>query len=402
MRDGLKSWLVYPIFAVATVALGESFIAAQPPCPPPPPNPYYCPPAPSTPGAAPYMPMPSTPGPSTAPGTPSPSVSGTSESTAPAPGMTGTADGAGMGSSSLAFAGLGAGAGVGASAALNAGPAGYIDSAIPKTMFRLRYDAGFDVNRPDRAEFFYAAWRELSFHPHGINGNGAFFDPKARGPETLPGNLDYQELSSYLEIAFNNRFSAFVDIPVRWLSFRNIQEEPDTERMPNGGFFPEPREENTEPMQTRTGGLYDIQAGFKYALLADPDRYLTFQLRGYFPTGNPSHGLSTGHTSLEPGLLYYGHPTDRLYVQAQLRDWIPIDGSRSVIDGKDFNGNVLIYGLGVGYDVYNRCNLRVTPITEVVGWTVINGLESFGGPIGSVARAREPAGLGLSAGSWCA
>src|SRR5262249_31092314 len=56
------------------------------------------------------------------------------------------------------FTDLAAGAGVGSNVALD--PGGYIDSAIPRTRFRVRYDIGFDMNRPDRAEYFYAAWRE--------------------------------------------------------------------------------------------------------------------------------------------------------------------------------------------------------------------------------------------------
>src|SRR5207248_6321693 len=32
---------------------------------------------------------------------------------------------------------------------------GYIDSAVPRTQFRLRYDSAYDNNRPDRAAFFY-------------------------------------------------------------------------------------------------------------------------------------------------------------------------------------------------------------------------------------------------------
>ena len=33
---------------------------------------------------------------------------------------------------------------------------GYIDDAIVQTRLRLRFDAAYDNNRPDRAEFFYA------------------------------------------------------------------------------------------------------------------------------------------------------------------------------------------------------------------------------------------------------
>ncbi|HEV3260668.1 MAG TPA: hypothetical protein VG013_27690 [Gemmataceae bacterium] len=253
---------------------------------------------------------------------------------------------------------------------------GYIDSAIPVTQFRQRYDAGFDMNRPDRAEFFYAEWHELSFHPHGIQGDGVFFDPKARGPDVLPGKLNYQEASSYVEIAYNNRLSGFVELPVRFVDFDNLQEDPDHERKPGGGFFPEPRGENTGSPHTNLAGLSDIVAGFKAALLADPNQYVTFQFRTYIPTGDPSRGLGTGHVSLEPGLLLYERLTDRLTLEGQFRDWIPVDGGKAA-------GNILIYGLGVGYDVYHCDNFRVTPIVEFVGWTVLNGFESFFGLVSS-------------------
>ena len=79
--------------------------------------------------------------------------------------------------------------------------------------------------------------------------------------------------------------------------------------------------------------------------------------------------------SVEPGLLYY-QQWDRLKVQGQLQGWIPIDGT-------NLAGNILIYGAGVGYDVYRNRNLCVTPIMECVGWTVLNGFESVAdGPEG--------------------
>src|SRR5262249_41062339 len=33
------------------------------------------------------------------------------------------------------------------------------------------------------------------------------------------------------------------------------------------------------------------------------------------------------------------------------------------------------YGVGVSYDVYKSCHLRLTPVTEFVGWTVLGGKE---------------------------
>jgi hypothetical protein len=263
-------------------------------------------------------------------------------------------------------------------------PGAYIDSAIPKSMIRLRYDAGFDINHPDRAEFFYAAWQELSFHAHGINGDGVLFPSKARGPEQLPGRLDFQEASAYLELAYNNRLSAFVEIPTRFVDFDNLQEDPDSERMPNGGFFSEPRIENTQSPHNNVGGLSDIQFGFKAALIAELDRYLTFQFRTYAPSGDARKGLGTGHWSVEPGVLLYQQLTDRLVFQGQFRGWIPIDGSVLA-------GEVLIYGVALGYEIYNRCNLRVMPVTEFVGWTVLDGFESFAG----VVTATAPPGVVL-------
>jgi len=284
----------------------------------------------------------------------------------------------------------GGGAGVGA----------YLDSAIPRTMFRLRFDAGFDMNRPDRSEFFYVAWRELSFHTHAIRGDGAYFDPKARGPEQLPGKLDYQEISSYMEFALGNRFSAFVEVPYRFVHYRNIQEDPERADPVNGMFFPEPEGGAVDRIgatNDNPNGISDIVAGFKFAFIADCDRYLTFQFRVFTPTGDAGKGLGTGHVSLEPGILYYQRLNDRLVLEAQFKDWIPINGGHSVLDGTEFDGNILIYGVGLGYDVYQSNNLRITPVTEFVGWTVLSGLQSFAGVI-TPPRATLPNSHGVESG----
>ncbi|MBC7967900.1 MAG: hypothetical protein H7Z17_18470, partial [Fuerstia sp.] len=85
---------------------------------------------------------------------------------------------------------------------------GYIDWAAPRTQFRLRFDAGFDNNRPDRAEFFYAQC--------GCNPGGP--GPGVPGPPpTVNGSIDYQDVRGYLEIATSSRFSVFGELPVRFL-----------------------------------------------------------------------------------------------------------------------------------------------------------------------------------------
>jgi hypothetical protein len=224
------------------------------------------------------------------------------------------------------FASLGAGAGVGASVAL-AAPGGYIDNAVPKTMFRLRYDAAYDDNRPDRAEFFYPKC--------------GCFGGKAPGPPLAETSVDYQDISAYLELAYANRFSGFVEVPVRFLN-------------------PERNRDFT--------GIGDMNAGFKWAFVASEARFLTFQLRTYIPTGDAFRGLGTRHVSLEPALLANQWLTDRLVIEGELRDWIPINGT-------DFAGNVIRYGVGLGYEIVQRQALRVVPIAEFVGWTVLGGKE---------------------------
>jgi hypothetical protein len=285
------------------------------------------------------------------------------------------------------FRSLTSGAGFGGTVAV--APGGYLDSAIPSSRISLRYDGAFGYNRADRAEYFYGAWQELAFHTHGIRGQdgsfeGTFFDPKARGPEQFPGKLNVEEATAAIEYAPSKCFSAFVEIPVRFLNFTNIQEEPDTEAFRE----PNPGDNAIPPAGNDPAGLSDIRFGFKYALIADPDRYLTTQLRIYSDSGNASRGLGTGHWSVEPSLLYYKQLNDHLEIQGQFTDWIPIAAGPEA-------GNVLQYGAALGYTVYNRGCFRVTPVMEVVGWTVLSGLESVALPSGETGAIPAPAGVAV-------
>lgn len=223
---------------------------------------------------------------------------------------------------------------------------GYIDMAIPITQFRFVFDSAFDSNHPDRAEFFYAkcgCFRNPAL-PAGLQ------DPSAKGPTNAAfapeSSIDYQSYQTHLEYAFNPRMSVFSEQTVRAI--------------------------NPEVLNN-TAGLSDMQVGFKYALVADPRQYFTFQFRTYIPTGDADRGLGTGHVSLEPAFLWFYRATDRLTLEAEVRDWIPVNGS-------DFAGNVVRYGLGAGYTVHETCNLRITPVTEVVGWSVLDGMQSSADP----------------------
>jgi hypothetical protein len=217
---------------------------------------------------------------------------------------------------------------------------GYIDSALPGNLFRLRFDAAYSDRRPNRADFFYAP--------------GPPFGPGLPLPER---SIDYQDLTAYVEAAWTDRFATFVELPVRFL-------DPD--------------------LNANTAGFADLNAGFKGVLFQSDDSVLTFQLRTYAPSGNAGRGLGTGHVSLEPSLLAYSSLTDRLHLEGEFRYWVPITNN-------DFAGDVLRYGVGLGYDLFYHEGRRVTPVAEFVGWTVLGGKESVVPPAGP-AVVKDAAG----------
>lgn len=211
---------------------------------------------------------------------------------------------------------------------------GYIDGAIPGTQFRVRFDAAYNNRRPSRAEFFYAQTA-----PRG---------PGLPGPEP---SVDYQDLSAYAEVAVWPRLSGFLEVPTRFLN-------PD--------------------VNANAAGLADMNAGVKYAVLQGESGVLTAQFRAYAPTGEADRGLGTRHVSLEPALLYFLPLTDQARLEGEVRYWVPVGGT-------DFAGDVIRYGVGVNCDIISNCTFRVTPVAELVGWTVLGGKESGVLPSGLTA-----------------
>jgi hypothetical protein len=233
---------------------------------------------------------------------------------------------------------------------------GYIDDAIVNTQIRLRYDAAFGNNRPDRAEFFYAKCGCFRVTGADPDAPGPAPPLDGRDPNTtrfIETNVDYQDINLELEYALAPDFSAIVEAPFRFLN-------------------PE--------VNDNTAGLADIQAGFKWALWTVPGEWLTFQLKTYIPTGDARRGLGTDHVSLEPALLYFLQFDDRLSIEAELRDWIAISPSSGAGTGfeEHFGGNVIRYGVGMAYDILksDECGTKVAPVVELVGWTVLKGLAS--------------------------
>jgi hypothetical protein len=220
---------------------------------------------------------------------------------------------------------------------------GYIDSAVVNNQFRVQFDSGYGLFPPDRAEFFYAKCGCFRL----LDPTNPLFDPDAPGPTGVETNIDYQEASIYVEQTASDWFSGFIETPIRFIN-------------------PE--------VNDNTAGLGDLQTGGKVLLWWAEDTWITFQLRTYIPTGDADRGLGTHHVSLEPGILFFHQLTDRLTVEGEVRDWIPIGGT-------DFAGNIIRYGLGAGYSVLDPCaSISAAPVVEAVGWTVLGGkkLETAG------------------------
>jgi hypothetical protein len=233
---------------------------------------------------------------------------------------------------------------------------GYIADAAVESKVRVRVDSAFENTAPDRAEFFYAKCGCYSDLPP----SHVWHDADAPGPK--PGaasEVKFQQLDIWGEYAFNPLVSVFVQLPVRWL-------QPQTFVEGTGGPFP------------NQSGLSDLRTGVKVGFEPAPNHLVTAQGQFFFPTGDAAKGLGTDHASVEPGVLYSWQATSALMVESQLAVWIPFGGSASapITDDEDFSGRVLTWGVGSGYNVFERGDLAAGPVVELVGWRVLSGYQT--------------------------
>nr|HMP16995.1 hypothetical protein [Gemmatales bacterium] len=209
---------------------------------------------------------------------------------------------------------------------------GFIDSAIPGTQVRFRYDYRLNNRTPDRAEYWTARNKQY------FDG----FDISGRGFSIPERSIDLMEWTPYVEWAFNQRVSAFLEFPIRYVK-------------PN---------ENPEAF-----GGSDLNFGVKIAYFMMPEQIQTFQLRLWVPTGSSDAGLGRGLSALEPSFLLWQKLTDRLTLESEFRNWIPIDGTNHA-------GYTLRYGAGLSYDLVQGDTWSLRPVLELTGWTILRGFES--------------------------
>lgn len=202
----------------------------------------------------------------------------------------------------------------------------FLDMAIPQTMFQVRFDSAWNMNYPDRGEYFW---------PKSGNVGGS-------GPPLGETQVNWQDVQLHNEFALSRNSSVFIENTVRFLD---------------------------PTVNDNTAGPNDFHVGAKYAFYADPDIYFTAQVRGYVPTGDDDRGLGTGHASVEPSALGYVK-LENLILEGQLGSWLPINGA------SDFQGYMVFYGAGAGYIVYQSADYWVVPVAELIGYTFLNGRKS--------------------------
>ncbi len=237
---------------------------------------------------------------------------------------------------------------------------GYIDDATVGTKVRIRFDTGMNIDRPDRAEFFYAKCG--CYSDPSLAGN-PIYDPNAPGPR--PGivtDLNFQQLYFQAEYALSPRVSILGEMPLRWLQ---------PQAFAGGG-----------PGFSSTSGLGDLKTGAKFAVSSTDTRVASVQVQLFLPSGDSEKGLGTNHASLEPAFLIYQRASERVVIEGELSVRFPLGGSEPVpitADGK-FAGNVLFYGIGPSVEVYRGRGFSVSPVIELTGWSVMSGVVTVPPP----------------------
>jgi hypothetical protein len=221
---------------------------------------------------------------------------------------------------------------------------GYIDDAAVGNELRIRFDAGFNDPRPDRAEYFYAG----STSP-------------VPSTAAVQRTLNFQQLYLSGEYAPFKTFSAFAMVPFRWI-------EPF--------FIGAP---GKSPNLFSGGGIGDVQAGLKFAAFKTEQTNITLQLKADFPSGNGVKGFGTNHYSVEPMVLLYRKLSDRTALEGEAEDTHPIGGTyftNPPAPPKKWSADVAMYGLGPSYRLIDRDNYSVAPVLELVAWHVFGGLQT--------------------------
>ncbi len=191
---------------------------------------------------------------------------------------------------------------------------GYIDDATVGTKVRIRFDTGMNIDRPDRAEFFYAKCG--CYSDPCLVGNPAF---RSRRTRAAPGCRDRSELPAVLcpggvraePARVHFRRTAIALAPASGVRGRRrrILQLVGTRR-------PQDRRE--------VRAFIDQHAGRVRAGAVLP------------AVGRLGKGLGTNHASLEPALLIYQRASERVVIEGELSVRLPFGriGARADCRGR--------------------------------------------------------------------
>lgn len=199
------------------------------------------------------------------------------------------------------------------------------DAARPITHMRIRYDGGWGLTHPDRAEYFQA---RASTTPNQVFPNGTGAGGPGKGPTFIASRVDYDDLILYNEAAVG-AFGFFTEFLYRSL------------------------EPAVAPISPALGGgrsgFGDMALGTK-SMILDCELYqFTFQFKTFLPIGNFTAGLGTGHVSLEPAFLSTLKCTNDCYMQMMWALWIPIAGDST------YQGNVFHEHYSINKVLVRKC-----------------------------------------------
>lgn len=228
---------------------------------------------------------------------------------------------------------------------------GYIEDPTVGKQFRIRYDLGYDMTSPDRAEFFYAKCGCYR------TGNPAL-DPDAPGPGPgVVAAVNYHQLNLLSEYSIGRHASVFAELPFRWVI--------PTDFVAGTGSF------------GNQSGVGDVKVGTKVALSSTTSHDITIMFRASIPTGDSTKGLGTDHGSIEPALLVRQTIGGRAQIEGMFGDWHPTGSSKGPLPGNgNFAGDILYYGIGPSFDVIQNRSVHIAPVVELVGWRVLSGYDT--------------------------
>jgi Putative MetA-pathway of phenol degradation len=209
---------------------------------------------------------------------------------------------------------------------------GYVDSAVLGDQMRVRFESAYGIDQANRAEFIWA-WRP----------------PLGDGPSAAESEVDYQQLTYYLEKQWLENVSLFAEF---------------------GGILSNP------VINNNSGGFGDLNLGTKLALWMEDDSLTTAQVRVYVPSGDESRGLGTGHVSMEPALLHFRRLNSIWTNESEFRYFFPIGGTENK------RGPIVRYGTGLSCLLHGCGDRQLRAVTEFVGWSVLDGQAEFSDGLG--------------------